>query len=121
MNSDSIAVINLRLSIIPSKGDPFISVINTLSAFFHGETVGQLYGFDLAFNIDANDPKSLEKHQQALQTFIKKVQRCVSFSSRLLKLISVTVMESGGSLSSFTLIRIPRMAISTVHRTLELR
>jgi hypothetical protein len=72
MNSQGIAVLNLRLSSISKAGDLFTAVNNYLEVYFEpAATDGGLHSLDLAFDINPTRFKDLEKHQLLVAKFVK--------------------------------------------------
>jgi hypothetical protein len=72
MNTSSIAVIEFRLASIGGEGSPFISVKNELGPFFRNISTGrEFFQTEILININPDDPKSLERHQKLVATYIK--------------------------------------------------
>jgi len=75
-NTGSIALINIRLSSITERGDPFKSVANTLSGWYTPESEGrELFELEIKLDVIPSDIKSLQKHQSILAKFVKNIQQ----------------------------------------------
>lgn len=75
MNTSPLALINLRLHTIPSRGDPFNSVANAIAGYFVHDSEDDLVTVDLSINIDPEQPKSLETHWKHLAVLIKQLEK----------------------------------------------
>jgi hypothetical protein len=76
MNTEPIAVIELRLATIDPVGSPYISVKNDLGPFFKDPRSKQkFFASDFLINIDPEDPKALETHQNVLASYVRMLSR----------------------------------------------
>jgi len=79
MNTESIAIIELRLSTITANGSPFLSVTNDLSPYFtkpHDTKQTddrKVYQSVFLININTDSSKSLEAHQKKLGNYVKEL------------------------------------------------
>jgi len=75
-NTNSLAIVNIRLCTIPTQGDPYISVANTLAGWFTSISERRmLFTKEVVLDIDAANPRSLAKHQRVLKDIIKSFQQ----------------------------------------------
>jgi len=74
MNTEGLAVVNLRLGCVDNRGDPYKAVVNYLEAFFlpNAGDAG-LNTLDLDFDIKPGKAGPLERHQKILNAFVKKM------------------------------------------------
>jgi hypothetical protein len=76
MNSQGLAIVNLRLSSIDKRGDPFQAVVNYLEAFFAPTAAdGGLSTLNVDFSVDANSLTSLARHQQTISAFVQQMRQ----------------------------------------------
>jgi hypothetical protein len=79
MNTNSIAIIELRLKSIDPEGSPFISVQNDLNPFFAKSKKikpnRKLYKTEILINVDPDDATTLEKHQNVLASYVKSLSK----------------------------------------------
>lgn len=76
MNSQGLAVVNLRLSTIDKRGDPFQAVVNYLEAFFNpGAADGGLSTLNIDFSVDATNLTSIEQHRQIINRFVQQMRQ----------------------------------------------
>jgi hypothetical protein len=74
MNSQGLAIVNLRLSTVDKRGDPFQAVVNYLEAFFSPSAAdGGLSTLNLDFDINPTKIKSIETHHQIVNGFIQRM------------------------------------------------
>jgi hypothetical protein len=74
MNSQGLAMVNLHLSHIDKRGDPFQAVVNYLDAYFSSAAAdGGLTTLNVDFDVDPTSLTSLAKHQQILNSFVQHV------------------------------------------------
>jgi len=74
MNSQGLAILNLRLSSIDKRGDPFQAVVNYLDAYFSSTAAdGGLTTLNVDFDVDATSLASLAKHERILNSFVQQV------------------------------------------------
>lgn len=72
MNTDSIAVLELRLSTIRPEGSPYFSVKNDLDPFFINSSEDRQFLYsEFRINVDPENPKSLAAHQNKLAAYVK--------------------------------------------------
>jgi hypothetical protein len=79
MNTSSIAIIELRLESIDPDGSPFISVKNDLKPFFAKskkiKSNQKFYQTEFLINVNPDDQNTLEKHQNALASYVKYLSK----------------------------------------------
>jgi hypothetical protein len=78
INTESLAIVNIRLDTIPSAGDPFHAVVNQLAGYFTRPLENrELLHVDIPLNIDPDKSKSLDAHQKILQEFVTHIRRYI--------------------------------------------
>lgn len=76
MNSQGLAIINLRLSTIDKRGDPYQAVVNYLEPFFSPDPKDKVNGLNslcIDFKIDPTNFASLERHKQIVNGFVQQM------------------------------------------------
>jgi hypothetical protein len=74
MNSQGLAMVNLRLSTVDQRGDPFQAVANYMQAFFDPAAAdGGLNALTIDFNVNPLSLKSIERHRQQVDNFVKRM------------------------------------------------
>jgi len=74
MNSQGLALVNLRLDSIDKRGDPFQAVANYLEAFFSPSAEdGGLSTLTVDFNIDPTNVDSIHEHQDIIKAFVQRM------------------------------------------------
>jgi len=71
MNTQKLAVINLRLASVPSEGDPFKIVSEYLLPYF-GDNLIQ---YEVLMDIDPEKRRSILAHQRRLAEIVKDLER----------------------------------------------
>ena len=67
-------MINLRLSTIDKRGDPFQGVANYMQSFFDPAAAdGGLHALTIDFNVKPSDLKSIDRHRQQVDAFVKRM------------------------------------------------
>ena len=75
-NTNSLVMVNIRLSNIPRRGDPFHSIANNVGGWFNDTSNGQeLLECNITLDVNPEDSKSLETHQAILRGFVGKLRR----------------------------------------------
>jgi hypothetical protein len=74
MNSQGLAMINLRLASIDKRGDPFQAVVNYLEGYFNPEAADRgLSTLNVDFNVHAGNVKALEDHGNIISGFVHQM------------------------------------------------
>jgi hypothetical protein len=74
MNSQGLALVNLRLDSIDKRGDPFQAVVNYLEAFFSPSAEdGGLSTLNLDFNIIPSNVNSINEHGDIIKAFVQRM------------------------------------------------
>lgn len=73
MNTQPLALVNLRLAGVDKCGDPFKSVINYLEGIFPSPS--DLKILDVEFDIKPSSAKSLEAYQRVLRNFVTRMNK----------------------------------------------
>jgi hypothetical protein len=72
-NTSSIGLVNIRLSSIHPKNDPYPIVAHALAGWFTDES--GLFKHEVKLNVNPEDGSSLEKHHTSLRRFVNLLRR----------------------------------------------